>query len=807
MASKGKITDIVDVAACQKQLTTLNDGLAVVLKSVEQIAANAVTMSKAFQDSKGIKDLTENTKKLNAAESEQIIITEKAKQAKIATEKAQLQLTAAEQNAANKIKKQTDAYAELTQKLKIAAREAQNVGIAHGQNSKEFKEAAAKAKALQIEVNDLNKAMGRHQGNVGNYRDVWTGVTKVFGMVTAAFAAGGLAMEVFNGVMASTDSLMDSFEANIAGAKEATNLFFQRVATGDFTNLIQGLKDAFEEGKRYANVLDEIGDRQRALGVTREDIEGQILDQRIIAKNRRLDIKDRQASIDEIIRLEKLKMEETKEVTGMALDNELTNAAARSEMSKEEIADFVKNYKDYTAVIAEGVKVQEQIDKVRQKATTTTVTGMGISVTSVDQAAIDNYINSLSEGEKESLKFAKAQNLIDETLRTKIAETLTADIAATNEMKSAEEGLARLKNSLYNELIKEETEKATAYTKTADEHGKALEKMQADERSFIEESIDVTKRYADAFIKPEIKKGTPEEDPLMAQIMGHIDLLEYEQEKKQELADREVEIAEAKRDKLIEIGQQTYDSIMSLVNVQYENQLAQIDQLSKADETAKQRELKAAGDNAALKDSIEAKYLAKEKEREKQKIEIKQKQDKAIKAAAMVKVIIDTAIAIGKTIATWGMPAAVPFIEMDAALGAIQLATIAATPLPKYFKGRDGGPAEFAWVGERGTEAIQLASGETFLTPAKPTITFLPEHAQVITNEKLLEAAGRASIQNSFGVPGQVAQPANDMQIDRLIEAIRNKKEYHINLTERGLQMAAKRGASMTEYLNQNVRI
>jgi hypothetical protein len=45
------------------------------------------------------------------------------------------------------------------------------------------------------------------------------------------------------------------------------------------------------------------------------------------------------------------------------------------------------------------------------------------------------------------------------------------------------------------------------------------------------------------------------------------------------------------------------------------------------------------------------------------------------------------------------------------------------------------------------------------------------------------------------------------MQIDRLIEAIRNKKEYHINLTEKGLQMAAKRGASMTEYLNQNVRI
>jgi hypothetical protein len=169
----------------------------------------------------------------------------------------------------------------------------------------------------------------------------------------------------------------------------------------------------------------------------------------------------------------------------------------------------------------------------------------------------------------------------------------------------------------------------------------------------------------------------------------------------------------------------------------------------------------------------------------------------------MFQIGIDTAVAIMKAMAEqmyWMIP-------IIGAMGALQLATVAAQPLPKYFKGRDGGPAEFAWVGERGTEAIQLASGETFLTPAKPTITFLPEHAQVITNEKLLEAAGRASLQNSFGVPGQVAQTANDMQIDRLIEAIRNKKEYHINLTEKGLQMAAKRGASMTKYLNQNVRI
>jgi len=265
----------------------------------------------------------------------------------------------------------------------------------------------------------------------------------------------------------------------------------------------------------------------------------------------------------------------------------------------------------------------------------------------------------------------------------------------------------------------------------------------------------------------------------------------------------EVDLATAKRDKLIELGQQTFDSLQSIVNSGFEKKLMQLDAEAQADEAAKAKELKAAGDNQAAKDKIEAKYAAKEKAREAEKRKIQLQQAKFNKMAAIFQIGIDTAVAIMKAMAEqmyWMIP-------IIGAMGALQLATVAAQPLPKYFKGRDGGPAEFAWVGERGTEAIQLASGETFLTPAKPTITFLPEHAQVITNEKLLEAAGRASLQNSFGVPGQVAQPANDMQIDRLIEAIRNKKEYHINLTERGLQMAAKRGASMTEYLNQNVRI
>ena len=42
---------------------------------------------------------------------------------------------------------------------------------------------------------------------------------------------------------------------------------------------------------------------------------------------------------------------------------------------------------------------------------------------------------------------------------------------------------------------------------------------------------------------------------------------------------------------------------------------------------------------------------------------------------------------------------------------------------------------------------------------------------------------------------------------DKVVKAINDKQELHINITERGLQAAAQRGANFTRYLNQNVRL
>jgi len=93
-----------------------------------------------------------------------------------------------------------------------------------------------------------------------------------------------------------------------------------------------------------------------------------------------------------------------------------------------------------------------------------------------------------------------------------------------------------------------------------------------------------------------------------------------------------------------------------------------------------EEELRLAGDNEQKKDLIRQKYALKEKE-------IKRKQAEADKRKAIMDATINTAVAIVKTFATMGFIAGIVPAALMAALGAAQIALIAAQPIPKFAKG------------------------------------------------------------------------------------------------------------------------
>ena len=158
---------------------------------------------------------------------------------------------------------------------------------------------------------------------------------------------------------------------------------------------------------------------------------------------------------------------------------------------------------------------------------------------------------------------------------------------------------------------------------------------------------------------------------------------------------------------------------------QYEKDIARIEKLEETGAISKE-------EAEARKRAAEEQTAAKEKELERKKAEIQERQAKFDKAISISQAIIATALGILQTIKNVGMPAAIPFIALQSALGAIQLATIIAQPIPKYAKGTKDHKGGLAIVGDGGKREAVFMDGEMYATPDVPTLVNLPKHAVVM---------------------------------------------------------------------------
>tara|TARA_R110000850_G_scaffold275955_1_gene416415 strand:- start:5418 stop:8735 length:3318 start_codon:yes stop_codon:yes gene_type:complete len=156
-------------------------------------------------------------------------------------------------------------------------------------------------------------------------------------------------------------------------------------------------------------------------------------------------------------------------------------------------------------------------------------------------------------------------------------------------------------------------------------------------------------------------------------------------------------------------------------------------QIQRANELAaiqswEQEKIRLAGDN---EDAILV--IKEESERRQKAIRIQQAKDN--KKEAIFQIVIDTAQAIMSAVAASPLTGGLPFSAIAGALGALQIATVMAQPLPQFAKGTSDSQEGYAEVGERGRELIKDGkTGRWSLTPDSSTVTYLTKHSQVITN-------------------------------------------------------------------------
>lgn len=165
----------------------------------------------------------------------------------------------------------------------------------------------------------------------------------------------------------------------------------------------------------------------------------------------------------------------------------------------------------------------------------------------------------------------------------------------------------------------------------------------------------------------------------------------------------------------------------------------------------------------ARKRAAEDKTAAKNAELEKKKAALQEKQAKWDKANSIVQAGIATALAITKALPNLVLAALV------GAMGAAQIAVIAAQPIPRYAKGTKDHPGGLAIVGDGGKKEGIITDNGLFVTPDKPTLVNLPAHAQVIPD--LSYIYDRDGLTSDYGM---IEKKLKDMRESGIVVNVNN---------------------------------
>lgn len=214
--------------------------------------------------------------------------------------------------------------------------------------------------------------------------------------------------------------------------------------------------------------------------------------------------------------------------------------------------------------------------------------------------------------------------------------------------------------------------------------------------------------------------------------------------------------------------------ITSLMTDIYDAQIENIEKEQEANDEAYDKEIErieALEENGAIsteeaearKRAAEDKTAAKNAELEKKKAALQEKQAKWNKANSIIQAGIFTALAITEALPNLVLAALV------GAMGAAQVALIAAQPIPKYAKGTKDHPGGLAIVGDGGKKEGIVTNNGLFITPDKPTLVDLPAHAQVIPD--LSYIYDRRGLTSDYGL---LEQKLKNMREEGIVVNVNN---------------------------------
>jgi hypothetical protein len=611
----------------------------------ETVAKASATTADLFNQQK---QLTSVDKQLADARAKLTVLEKEGVQGKI-KETAEIKKSISEkQKEITQGKAAADSYTVLVRKLK----ELRDAWKLAGESGR--KELTPQIQKIDKQLKDLDKTIGQHQRNVGNYGSAIAGVGKQ--LLSAVGVVGGvtLAVKGFNSIVNSAQILSDKFAIGIEGAKFGFDAFAKSIATMDFSNFFTNITEAVKMGIEYAKVLDELADRRNAVAIRESEARLEIAQLMKVVRDVTVSEQERIDSANKVLAIEDDLAAARVKNAEILFNKELEISAKKAKISEDELKNFLRTYDQTEEQRAAGQRLLD-VEAKMQAAIKLKNQSMEQSPEYVQSLrdeikAYSLELSSASEEQKLWAENIRSFNRLSDQQGGDIDKLKNAWIEYGNELASFDEKTARVESrraailqeqvvnekKVTKELNKEQEERTRAVEQQAEARIKALDKEMQEQGGGAQAQITADAENT-RFALKEIKQQ------------------EVEDTKEARLAEAEF-IKEMNREILRDRIAAAEDSMQAISDAS-----AAIGDIMAAQ---KQRELNAAGDNAEKREEIERKYFEREKK------------------LAITQAIINGALAITKVQAQTGIlsPFTIPLI-IASTLG--QIAVIAAQKFAK----------------------------------------------------------------------------------------------------------------------------
>lgn len=271
---------------------------------------------------------------------------------------------------------------------------------------------------------------------------------------------------------------------------------------------------------------------------------------------------------------------------------------------------------------------------------------------------------------------------------------------------------------------------------------------------------------------------------------------EKELKERQKVEEAKKKLIQEAVNAIAEIGSSMFDRRIQEIEAEidanqeaYDKKVEEIDALAEEDVITKE-------EAEARKRVAEEQSSARNAELEKKKADLQTRQARFQKTIDITQTIAATALAVTKALPNLVLAALV------GAMGAAQLATIIAQPIPKYAKGTDYHPGGLAIVGDAGKHEAVISGGKAYITPDTPTLMPIPKGAEVLPDINDPEFYSRfmdSSYWLTHNKAGERVQIVNHFDAEGIIQAS-NKTNNDLKKEIRSLGRIISKGQRRTEY-------